>query len=116
MLAYFEPAALCAYQPDLIMAPLPSNKRLWEAGDEFAWRTEKSQRVPQPSQTVFALAATGDLVLVEEDQIQCSDAVLLRESCSDTPRRTRTPANWEEWCSGMDALGGLVMLAASLIV
>ncbi|KAE8361121.1 hypothetical protein BDV27DRAFT_148096 [Aspergillus caelatus] len=28
---------------------------------------------------------------------------------------TRGSANWERWCSGMDGLGGLVMLAASLI-
>jgi hypothetical protein len=29
--------------------------------------------------------------------------------------KAESAENWEEWCSGMDGLGGLVMLAASLI-
>ncbi len=117
MLVYFEPAALCNLQPDLKIAPLPSEKALWEARDEFAWRDAKGGKeraFSNPPQTAFALASSGDLVLVDEGQIHCSDAVRLRESSSRT--RARPAASWEEWCSGMDALGGLVMLAASLIV
>jgi hypothetical protein len=30
------------------------------------------------------------------------------------PSPLGSPANWDEWCSGMDGLGGLIMLAASL--
>ncbi|KAL9114531.1 MAG: hypothetical protein Q9227_001612 [Pyrenula ochraceoflavens] len=110
MLIYFEPAPLCDSQTDLVLAPLPAKKQLWEAGDEFAWKTESER--DSGSQIIFALASNGDLVRVEEGQLHCSDAVLLNE------RRTlsKSTANWEEWCSGMDGFGSLVMLAASFIV
>ena len=35
MLVYFEPAALCDLQSDLLLAPLPCHKNLWEAGTEM---------------------------------------------------------------------------------
>lgn len=113
MLIYFEPAARCNLQPDLILAPLPAKKQLWEAGDEFVWKAE-SEREPGV-QTPFALAADGELVKLDEGQVYCGDAVLLYKSLDDrTP--SRSTSHWEEWCSGMDGFGGLVMLAASLIV
>jgi hypothetical protein len=112
MLIYFEPAAMCELQTDLILAPLPAKKQLWEAGDEFVW-TSESER--ERAQTDFGLAANGELVKLDEGQLYCSDGVLLYK-----PLDARTPSgsseNWEEWCSGMDGFGGLVMLAASLIV
>jgi len=113
MLVHFEPASMCHLQGDLILAPLPAKKQLWEAGDEFAWKAE-SESEPR-IQTAFGLAATGELVEFFEGQPYCSDAALLYK-----PLDTRAPSgsteNWREWCSGMDGLGGLVMLAASLIV
>lgn len=113
MLIYFEPATLCTLQSDLVLAPLPTRKQLWEASDEFIWKSE-SEREPG-LETVFALAANGELVKLDEGQLFCSDGVLLYKSLE-----TRTPpgrsAHWEEWCSGMDGFGGLIMLAASLIV
>ena len=113
MLVYFEPAAMCDLQKDLILAPLPAKKQLWEADDEFVWKA-KSEREPG-MQTAFGLAANGELVVLDEGQLYCSDAVLLYKSLgARTP--SRSTANWEEWCSGMDGLGGVVMLAASLIV
>ncbi|KAA8645093.1 uncharacterized protein ATNIH1004_009308 [Aspergillus tanneri] len=111
MLVYFEPAALCNLQTDLILAPLPATKQLWEAVDEFAWKTE-SERGPG-AQTSFGLAANGDLVKLDEGQLYCSDAALLHNSLNSGA--LRSTANWGEWCSGMDGFGGLVMLAASLI-
>jgi len=112
MLVYFEPAAMCQLQPDLILAPLPAKKQLWEAADEFVWKAE-SEREPG-AQTDFGLAANGELVKLDEGQPYCGDTVLLYKSLdARTPSST---ANWEEWCSGMDGFGGLVMLAASLIV
>lgn len=113
MLIYFEPAAMCDLQRDLVIAPLPSKKQLWEAGDEFAWRAE-SDMEPGP-QADFGLAANGELVKLVEGQIYCSGAALLYYSM-DTRTPSRSTANWKEWCSGMDGFGGLVMLAASLIV
>lgn len=105
MLVYFEPAAMCDLQTDLILAPLPGKKQLWEAGDEFAWKAE-SEKEPGV-QTAFALAANGELVKLDEGQLFCSDEALLYKPLG---------TNWEEWCSGMDGFGGLVMLAASLVV
>ncbi|TVY37446.1 hypothetical protein LOCC1_G006780, partial [Lachnellula occidentalis] len=107
MLVYFEPAALCELQTDLILAPLPAKKQLWEAGDEYVWQAE-SERAPG-AETAFGLAANGDLVKLDESQqSHCSDAAL--------PYTSLDARHWEEWCSGMDGFGGLVMLAASLVV
>ncbi|KAF2801434.1 uncharacterized protein BDZ99DRAFT_553252 [Mytilinidion resinicola] len=112
MLVYFEPAAMCHLQEDLVLAPLPAKKQLWEAGDEFRWKSE-SERDPGV-QTAFGLAANGELVKLDEGQVYCSDAILLHRPL-DASTPSRGIANWEEWCSGMDGFGGLVMLAASLI-
>jgi len=113
MLIYFEPAAMCTLQTDLILAPLPARKQLWEARNEFVWKTE-SKKDPG-AQADFGLTANGELVKMDDGQLYCSDGVLLYK-----PLDARTPSessdNWEEWCSGMDGFGGLVMLAASLIV
>lgn len=112
MLVYFEPAKMCDLQTDLILAPLPEKKQLWEAGDEFVWKAESEK---EPSvQTAFALAANGELVKLGEGQLHRSETVLLYKSLN-FETLSRSTANWEEWCSGMDAFGGLVMLAASLI-
>ena len=111
MLFYFEPAARCDLQKDLILAPLPAKKQLWEASDEFTWKTE-SEREPG-IQTAFALTVNGELVRLEEGQSYCADGVLLYKPLDRNSSSGIT--NWEEWCSGMDGFGGLVMLAASLI-
>lgn len=117
MLVYFEPAAMCELQPDLILASLPAKKQLWESGGEYTWKGE-SERGPG-AQTAFALAANGELVKLDDSQLYCSNAVLLYKSLDiRTLSRTlsRSTVNWEDWFSGMDGFGGLVMLAASLIV
>ena len=124
MLVYFEPAAMCTLQEDLILAPLPARKQLWEADNKFVWKAE-SDRVPP---TAFALAASGDLVKLDDSSIHCphassNHARLLyttldanpTTSSSSNPTKSGRISNWEEWCSGMDGFGGLVMLAASLI-
>ena len=97
---------------DLILAPLPAKKQPWEAADEFVWKAE-SEREPAV-QNSFGLAANGELVKLDEGQLGCRDAVLLHKSL-DAKNLSRSTTNWEEWCSGMDGFGGLVMLAASLI-
>lgn len=117
LLVYFEPAAMCEDHKtdDLILAPLPAKKQLWEAHDEFAWKAE-SEREPGVLQTAFGLAANGELIKADEGQLsRCGDAVLFDESSGARTRSRSSTAKWEEWCSGMDAFGGLIMLAASLI-
>lgn len=37
LIVYFDPGAMCSLQSDLVLAPLPSPRALWEAPDEFAW-------------------------------------------------------------------------------
>ncbi|KFZ12886.1 hypothetical protein V501_03995 [Pseudogymnoascus sp. VKM F-4519 (FW-2642)] len=110
-LIYFEPAKLCNLQKDLILAPLPAKKHLWEAGDEYMWKMESERG--SWAETDFGLATSGELVKIDEGQIYCSDKAL-SNGHSDAP--LRSTANWEEWCSGMDGLGGLIMLTASLIM
>lgn len=113
MLVYFEPAAMCTLQTDLILAPLPAKKQLWEASNELLWGAESKK--DSSAQNAFALAANGELVTLSENQFYCGDSVLLYKSL-DVGMPARSSAHWEEWCSGMDGFGVLVMLAASLIV
>ncbi|KAI1120689.1 hypothetical protein F5Y10DRAFT_257908 [Nemania abortiva] len=113
MLVYFEPAAMCDMPTEFMLAPLPARKMLWEAEDEFSWRTE-SQRKPG-IQLSLGLAADGEIVELDEGRLTCSDAwVSSHSKHTETP--PRCPASWDEWCAGTDGLRGLVMLAASLIV
>jgi hypothetical protein len=113
MLIDFEPAALCPLQSDLVLAPLPAKKELWEAGNEFVWNLETDRE--RAMETSFGLAANGELVKLDEGQSFCSGN-MLRYTPSHTQKSLGSNSHWEEWCSGMDGLGGLVMLAAALVV
>lgn len=109
LLVYFEPAAMCDVQKTgLLLAPLPAKKQLWEAADERAWEAE-SQVEAGLLQTAYGLAADGDLVRLHGGQRPRQSKGL------DESTPARSTASWEEWCSGMDSFGGLVMLAASLV-
>ncbi|THW78087.1 hypothetical protein D6D18_09806 [Aureobasidium pullulans] len=113
MLVYFEPAGMCGLQKDLIIAPLPAKKQLWEADNKILW--EEGGKRDSAIQDSFALAANGELVKLDQGQLYCSNGELrYRLPTNNSPASSAT--NWEYWCSGMDGLGGLVMLAASLIV
>lgn len=117
MLIHFEPAAMCDLPKDLVLAPLPARRQLWEAGDEFSWKVEARKK--PGVQTSFGLAADGELVELDEGRLSCSDAWLSYQSSNPDPtcrNPSKYSASWEEWCSGIDGFGGLVMLAASLIV
>ena len=37
LIVYFDPGAMCSLQSDLLVAPLPSKKALWEAPDALTW-------------------------------------------------------------------------------
>lgn len=103
---------MCDLQKDLVIAPLPAMKQLWEAGDEVVWKRE-SERDPA-ARTAFGLAANGELVRLDEGQVYCGDAALGYRGLGDG-MGGRKVEEWEEWCAGMDGFGGLVMLAASLV-
>lgn len=110
-LIYFEPAGVCDMPGEFMLAPLPAKRQLWEAGDEFTWKAESQKECG----IQYGLAADGDIVKLDESRLSCSDAWLPYESSNSVPQPRRT-ADWEEWCSGMDGFGGLVMLFASLTV
>lgn len=137
MLVYFEPTPRCVLPPDMFLAPLPAKKQLWEAGDERLWRAEADRNKDEkhgggsggsllPAEN-FGLTSAGEIVRLGGD-----DRPLPLSCYSDRRRETpprprpagaddgdsfpqRAVASWEEWSEGMDDLGGLVMLAASLI-
>lgn len=101
---------MCDLASDHLLAPLPSRKQLWEAPDEFTWSLESSKDIMGPS--VFGLTAQGVLIKWSGHSLH---ETRITTSSSENFGGETDAANWEEWCSGMDGLGALVMLAASLI-
>ncbi|KAL2062847.1 hypothetical protein VTL71DRAFT_5919 [Oculimacula yallundae] len=116
MLIYFAPSGLCTLQADLILAPLPASKGLWEAPNQASWNALTST---SGSETEFGLASDGELVKLQDGQRYCGNAVLLYKALGSCRAKSENEADgkigWEEWCLGMDGFGGLVMLAATLV-
>ncbi len=112
MLVYFEPAAQCNLPGNLILAPLPAKKKLWEADSEISWKTESDKDFEIP--TAFGLAADGGLTKLSADETYHCGSLQGHEHLDDRSL-SGSNADWDEWCSGMDEFGGLVMLAASLV-
>ncbi|KAJ5776438.1 uncharacterized protein N7511_001449 [Penicillium nucicola] len=108
ILVYFDPAKMCNLPSDLVLAPLPTKKELWEASDERAWNSE-CQRNPA-GRTDFGLAKGGELIRLGSD---CRGDTLVHTAITSTSP-LRHCASWEEWCSGMDGFGRLIMLTALL--
>lgn len=77
------------------------------------WNAEL-QRNPGAHTAAFGLAADGEIIRMDEELLSCNGGRLSYQSL-DHGTPARTTARWEEWCSGMDGFGGLVMLAASLV-
>jgi len=125
MLVYFEPANMCPlHKAGLVMAPLPARKQLWEAGSQGAWeeaviRSERGDATAESrtaGSTAFALAANGELFrLADAEHARCREVLGLQTSSIYPSTVVRSTASWDEWCEGMDGLGGLVMLAASMV-
>jgi hypothetical protein len=113
MLIYFEPASMCELQKELIIAPLPAKKQLWEAEDERIW-DEMATRNNGVHESL-ALAADGELIQLDQKQIYCNNGVVRYEISRNLSPTSKT-TDWEHWCAGMDGFGSLIMLAASLIV
>jgi hypothetical protein len=78
-----------------LLAPLPARKGVWETRDAVGWSSGSSK------ESVFGIKAGGKMVRLD------------RESEEEGSEQASN-ANWQEWCAGMDGLGALVMLAASL--
>ncbi|CAI6335587.1 unnamed protein product [Periconia digitata] len=112
MIVYLDPATMCDLQRDLIIAPLPSKKELWEASSQEAWRMEAQKEYGSP--TVFGLAKDGELLEIKAGKTFCADHFSGYMGAGETGQE-RKVADWEEWCLGMDGFGGLIMLAASLV-
>lgn len=103
---------MCDLPVELILAPLPAKRQLWEAGDETAWKAEIKK---DPGvHAAFGLSAYGDIIKMDEELLSCSNGQLSYKSL-DLGTPSRSTDGWEEWCSGIDGFGGLVMLAASLV-
>ncbi|KAJ0412973.1 hypothetical protein BJY00DRAFT_320252 [Aspergillus carlsbadensis] len=71
MLVYFEPAARCDLPKDLVFAPLPAKKQLWETADAAAWK-QVVARDPK-GQAAFGLGVNGELVKFEVHRDQEDD-------------------------------------------
>lgn len=110
MLFSLEPASGCGLREDFLISPLPARKQLWEARDENLWLLEKSQDVGGPS--VFGIMLNGQMAKLNGySNLLSSDPVFIEAQLS-----AESCANWREWCSGIDGLGSLIMLATSLPV
>src|ERR1051326_4987277 len=101
MLFSMDPARRCIPYEGFLLAPLPLRKQLWEARDENTWMLEKSRDFGDPS--VFGVMVGGQMVKLNEPRVgQGSEMAFVQwEKSMDSS------ANWQEWCSGMDALGAL---------
>jgi hypothetical protein len=110
---------MCDMPSEFVIAPLPARRQLWEARHAQEWQLQ-SQREPR-GQVSYALAADGEIVKLDQCRLSCRDAWLPYAPSSEeisSPNRAsslgRSGEWWAEWCSGMDGMGGLVMLAASM--
>lgn len=104
MLYSLEPAYACLVYDGYVLSPLPGRKGLWEAEMPELWEVEK-RRGGEAS--VYGLMVGGMMVKVDEYK-----SVVGTDGQGDVWKESST--NWQEWCAGMDGLGGLVMLVASL--
>jgi len=108
MLIDFRPSSACELQGGLLIAPLPTSSGKW-ALDETTWMAQN--QIDSKQDTVFGVAADGGLVELNETHMPCIGPAPPTESAPTSSKHAR----WDEWCAGMDGLGTVVMLAASLI-
>jgi len=118
-LVFFDPAAMCDMPTEFVVAPLPARRQLWEARDAEEWQRQRQNELREEAS--FALAVDGEIVKLDQRRLSCRDAWLPYIPSNDeitsqihTSRASRSAACWTEWCSGMDSMGGLIMLTASM--
>ncbi|KAB8219827.1 hypothetical protein BDV33DRAFT_191739 [Aspergillus novoparasiticus] len=112
-----EPLTNCIALVHMIGSGLQASRKLF-------WKNVRMEceRLCEESQTfnkwelLAAMQALSIYTIIRLDEGETEynnfDVLLLKAITTFTARGSAT---WEEWCSGMDGLGGLVMLAASLI-
>jgi hypothetical protein len=96
LLVSTEPAGTCVLVDGFLLAPLPAHKKLWEGTDAAGWSRGSGE-------SVFGIKAGGKMVRLDREK-------------EEDGNEEASSANWLEWCVGMDGIGALVMLAASLDV
>jgi len=118
-LVFFGPAAMCDMPTEFVIAPLPAKRQLWDAKDAEEWQMQWQNE--QRQETSFALAVDSEIVKLDQRRLSCRDAWLPYLRLDDDAtlqtsksRASRSAACWAEWCSGMDSMGGLIMLTASM--
>jgi hypothetical protein len=111
MLFSTEPAGGCFLLDGFLLAPLPARKQLWEAREETQWIQENGRGAGDAN--MFGIKVSGQMAKLNERSTMTKSTVVL-SIYPDEVGDAESNANWEQWCSGMDGLGALVMLAASL--
>ncbi|KAK4125685.1 hypothetical protein N657DRAFT_568401 [Parathielavia appendiculata] len=115
LLVFFEPANMCSlHESQLLLAPLPAKRPLWEAADEASWRAESEKDAE--AQVDFGLATSGELVKLQNGLlVDCHAPMEVARPGDAGGSSAWSAARWDEWSAGMDGFGGLVMLAASML-
>lgn len=112
LLISFDSSSICHLQPDVVVAPLPTEKHLWEAPDAIVWQTVNEKKAAL--RVEFGLSKDGQLVKMARSKALINEVNSLGR-CLETEVPSGSTSSLAEWCSVMDSLGGLVMLAASLM-
>lgn len=102
----------CLLYGDFLIAPLPIRKQLWEARDAHYWQLERQKGLEDSS--VFGIKMGGRMAKLGDflDAGVTQTNIVLAQP--QEPKKSESDEHWTQWCSGMDQLGALVMLAASL--
>jgi len=110
---------MCDMPAEFVIAPLPAKRQFWEATNAQQWELQ-SQKEPQ-GQVSYALTFDGEIVTLDQRRLSCRDAWLPYASSDEvTTSRNyqggidRSAGCWAEYCAGMDSMGGLIILAASM--
>jgi hypothetical protein len=106
MLFSTEPAGACVLLDGFLLAPLPARKQLW---DEAQWLVGMSNDVR--GDAVYGIKPGGQMAKLDTYGTVLPD---IGDIGIKEPTESESNQNWQEWCSGIDGLGALVMLAASL--
>ena len=95
----FDISTVFSCQPlaGFVLIPLPSGTTQWEARDLDTWSREFELNYRE--RTIYGLSDTGDLKM-------------LRQRGSDI---TINDASWEPWLASVGSIGGLVLMAGSLL-
>lgn len=109
MLFSTDPAAACTLLDGFLISPLPSHKQLWEARDETEWAARKG--LGSHSETTYGIRPGGRMGKLQTNSVILST---ISELSWEQPTESESNIHWQEWSSGMDGLGALIMLAASL--